>query len=351
MSTVEEYFAGRPVIVTGGMGFIGSNLVRRLIALGAQVHVVDALIEGSGANRFNLGDVEHRFRLHAVDIGNVAAMTALVGRCDTVFNLAAQINHLRSIHDPVRDLQLNAESHLRFLETCRTHGGRMKIVFTSTRQVYGAQEHLPVSERAVTRPCDINGAHKLTAESYHLLYHRLHGLRATVLRLSNVYGARMPIGHDAAAPLMSRLLGKVLDGEDLEIFGEGAQLRDVLEVEDAVDGLLAAACAPAAEGEIINLGGTEVTTVGEIARAVLDAAGAGTLRSVPFPAAQRNIDIGSIYLDCTKAARLLDWKPRVCLRTGLARTVTFYREHRREYWSSPRHSTISEAATSVSAGT
>jgi UDP-glucose 4-epimerase len=347
MQPHDQAFAGRTVIVTGGMGFIGSNLVRRLLALGAQVHVVDALVDGSGANRFNLSDVEHRFRLHAVDIANGAALQPLLARCDLVFNLAAQINHLLSISDPVRDLALNGESHLRFLEACRVSGGRMKVVFTSTRQVYGVQERLPVDELATPRPCDINGVHKLSSEHYHLLYHRLHGVRSTVLRLSNVYGPRMTIGLDASTPLMGRLVRKVLEGEQLEVFGDGSQVRDVLEVDDAVDGLLAAACSPAADGEIFNMAGTEVTTVAQIAQAVLDAAGTGLLRTLPFPVARQNIDIGSIYLDCTKASRLLDWRPRVSLRDGLARTIAFYRENRSEYWSPRLHSTISVAATSM----
>jgi UDP-glucose 4-epimerase len=345
MQRIEQTLFGRTVLVTGGMGFIGSNLVRRLIALGAQVHVVDSLVQSCGANRFNLADVEHRFRLHAVDIGNAAALRPLLARCDLVFNLAAQINHLQSISDPVRDLALNGESHLRFLETCRSSGGRMKVVFTSTRQVYGAQERLPVDEHVAPRPCDVNGVHKLSAEWYHLLYHRLHDIRATVLRLSNVYGPRMPLDLDAGTPLMGRFVCKVLEDETLEIFGDGSQVRDLLEVEDAVDGLLAAAVTPAADGEIFNLGGTEISTVGQIAQAVLEAAGGGRMRSLPFPAAHKAIDVGSIYLDCTKAARLLDWRPRVSLRDGLARTIAFYRQNRSEYWSPRPHSTISVATT------
>jgi UDP-glucose 4-epimerase len=344
MQPSEQSFVGRTVMVTGGMGFIGSNLVRRLIALGAEVHVVDSMIDGSGANRFNLPDVEDRFRVHTFDIGNAGALRPLLASCDLVFNLAAQINHLQSVSDPARDLALNAESHLRFLEACRVSGGRMKVVFTSTRQVYGAQEQLPVNERATPQPCDINGVHKLCAEWYHLLYHRLHGVRTTVLRLSNVYGPRMPIRLDASTPLMGRFVCKVLEGERLDVFGDGSQVRDVLEVEDAVDGLIAAARTPAADGEIINLSGTEVTTVGQIAQMVIDAAGAGSLRLLPFPSARQAIDIGSIYLDCTKASRLLDWRPRVSLRDGLARSIAFYRENRSHYWSPP-HSTISVVTT------
>lgn len=347
MSPFESQFHGRAVLVTGGMGFIGSNLVRRLIALGARVTVVDALIAASGANRANLVDVEQCFDFHTVDVGDAAALRPIVDRCDLVFNLAGQTNHVQSIRDPVQDLVLNTESQLRFLELCRGKSGRVKIVFTSTRQVYGVQERLPVDEEAPARPCDINGVHKLATESHHLLYQRLHGVRTTVIRLSNVYGPRMPIRFDTSAPLMARWISKAVEGDDIEIFGAGTQLRDALYVQDAIDGILAAACSPAVDGEIINMGGTEVTSLREIASILLDAAGAGVARLVPFPNATGAIDIGSIYLDCDKAERLLSWKPVVPLREGLERTIEFYRANRRHYWPLPRHSMICASTTSI----
>ena len=347
MTSLEQNFQGRRVVVTGGAGFIGSNLVRRLVGLGANVRVLDSLIVDSGANLFNLRGVESRIERCVADLGDVKKVGPLVAGCDLVFNLAGHINHLASISDPVRDLALNCESQLRFLEVCRAQGGGMKIVFTSTRQVYGAQDVLPVDENVPPRPCDVNGIHKLAAEAYHLMYSRVHGIRTTVLRLSNVYGPRMLVRPGAGTPLMGRLICKALDGETLEVFGDGKQLRDVVDVEDAVDGLLAAACAPGVDGEIINLGGTEVATVGELARAVLEAAGGGTLENVPFPVNRKTIDIGSIYLDCAKAARLLGWRPRVSLGEGLARAVAYHREHRREYWSPRAHALTSVANTSV----
>jgi len=334
MLPFEQSLQGRRVVVTGGVGFIGSNLVRRLLSLGANVRVVDSLIADSGANLFNLHGVDDQIDLRVADLGDANAVGPLLAGCDLVFNLAGQLNHVSSISDPTRDLSLNCASQLRFLETCRAQGGGMKVVFASTRQVYGAQDELPVGEDAQPRPCDVNGIHKLAAESYHLLYGRLHGIRTTVLRLSNVYGPRMPVRSGASTPLMGRLVCKALDGQPLEVFGDGRQLRDVLDVEDAVDGLLAAGCSPGLDGEILNLGGTEVTSVGELARAVLDAVGGGTLKKVPFPVDRKTIDIGSIYLDCSKAARLLEWRPRVSLRDGLALTVAFYHQHRREYWRS-----------------
>ena len=325
----ETFYRGRRVVVTGGAGFIGSNLVHRLAELGAQIHVVDALVPQTGANRFNLDRLANRITLHERNISDAAG--ALDG-VEVVFNLAGQGNHLLSMSDPSLDLALNCSDQLKFLEAARRLARAPRIVLASTRQVYGAHERLPIDELHPTRPCDLNGIHKLTCESYHSMYSDLHGLEATILRLSNVYGPRMSMRPCVGAPVMSRFIGTAIDAGHLEIFGDGTQLRDPLYVDDAVDAFLAAGQLEKGAG-VLNIAGDERVSVGAIAAAVAKAAGNGARSSIiPFPRKRQDVDIGSSFLDCSKAQRLLGWKPQTGLEAGLLRTVAYCREYRSRYW-------------------
>jgi UDP-glucose 4-epimerase len=317
----------RRILVTGGLGFIGSNLVRRLDALGDDVLVADMLLEGHGGHPHNLCDVSPRVRVRRCDLRDPAVLPELLEGRDLIFNLAAQTSHMGSMIDPMTDLSINATAQLQFLEGCRAIAPRARIVHTSTRQVYGEAIRLPVDESHPTVPLDVNGWNKLAGEGYHRLYHRVHGLRTTVLRLTNTYGPRMRI-RDANQTFVGAWIGRVLRGEPFEVWG-GEQVRDLCHVDDAVDALLAAA-APALEGGVFNVGGACTVTLREVADALVRASG-GHYRIRPFPAERRRIDIGDFQADDGLFRRLTGWRPGVGLDEGLRTTVAWCSAHREHY--------------------
>jgi UDP-glucose 4-epimerase len=313
------------------MGFIGSNLARRLVQMGdVDVHLLDALLPDQGGNAYNVHDIVDRVTVHAVDLGCEWAVNHLVGGMDYIFNLAAAVSHVESMRDPHRDLALNCSAHLTLLNACRSYNTNAKIVFTSTRQVYGRPLYLPLDEQHRVAPPDVNGINKLAAEHYHLLYRRVYGTRAVCLRLTNTYGPRQHVRDDRHG-FLGWFIRQALRGGELELFGEGRQRRDVNYVDDVVDALLMAGGSEAVDGEIFNLGGDPVT-VAELAQSLISIAERGSLRLVPFPDERQRIDIGNSYCSYDKFNAAVGWRPRTPLQEGLARTVEFYRKHGAHYW-------------------
>ena len=327
----KSAFAGLPVLVTGGYGFIGSNLVRRLVELGAEVTVVDALRPNTGANCFNLAHLEGRVTLHVVNMADENAMRELVCGKAVIFNLAGQVSHVDSMSDPYSDLMMNCQAHLGLLEACRKRAPGAKIVFTGTRQQYGRPEYLPVDERHPLRPIDINGIHKVAGEAYHILYGDLYGLRTTSLRLTNTYGPGQLMRHGRQA-FVAWLIRRAMDGEQIELFGDGQQMRDFTYVDDVVEALLRVAHRAEADGEVFNLSGERPYSLREFADILLGVVGGGSYGCVPFPEERSQIDIGNYYADASKIRTMLDWQPAVPLREGLRRSVEYYRRHRSYYW-------------------
>ena len=317
--------------MTGGLGFIGSNLAIRLVGLGADVTVVDALIEGHGGNRFNLEPVRDRVRLEIADVRDQSAMEELVGRQDVIFHLAGQVSHVDSMTDPVRDLELNYRSALSLLEACRRRNGDGRVVFAASRQQYGKPRYLPVDEQHPLDPVDVNGVDKAAAEASLLVYHRAHGLPACSLRLTNTYGPRMQMRH-ARQGFAAWFVRLALEAREIELYGGGSALRDFNYVDDVVDAFLIAGRAKEAIGEVYNLGHPDPTSVRGFAESLLEAVGGGSLRDVPFPEARSRIDVGSVYSDFQKIRGELGWEPRTSLREGLARTVEYFRAHQAAYW-------------------
>jgi UDP-glucose 4-epimerase len=328
--SAESYFRDRRVLVTGGLGFIGSNLARRLVELGARVVVVDSLIPDYGGNLFNVSGIEDRLRINIADVRDEHGMRYLVRDQDVIFNLAGQVSHTDSMNDPYTDLEINARSQLSQLEACRLGNPRARIVYASTRQIYGRPEYLPVDERHPLRPVDFNGIHKLAGEWYHLLYHNVHGLRTVCLRLTNTYGPRMRI-RDARQTFLGWWLRQLLEGHTLQIYGDGTQLRDFNYVDDAVEALLLAASCDRAAGQSYNLGHREPIRLVELARLLVEIRGGGHYELVPFPEERKPIDIGNYHGDYRKIQRELGWEPRVELREGLARTLAYYEQHGPHY--------------------
>ena len=320
-------------MVTGGLGFIGSNLSLALAAAEADVTVIDAAVSSHGANSDNLLGASRPIDVVQADIGDLGAVPDAVTGADFVFNLAGQVSHIDAMEHPVFDLDMNVRSHLHFLETLRRVTPDATLVHASTRLVYGRPQSLPVDETHPCNPHDVNGVTKLAGEQLHLVYQRLHGLRACSLRLCNIYGPRQRLEDDRQGVLPS-FIRMALEGEALTLFGKGHQVRDCLYVDDAVEAFLAAALSRAAVGEVFNISHDKPLPLRFIAEEVVAVVGRGHIVSVPWPHDRAQIDIGSYFGDSSKAARILGWRPGVALRDGLARTVRFYREHRPCYLSS-----------------
>ena len=324
----RDDFSGSKVLITGGLGFIGSTLAHRLVDLGAEVSLIDCLLPRQGGNRANIRGLEDRVQVNISEMGAAASLRHLVPGVDIIFNLAGQTSHLDSMHDPMTDLNLNCTAQIALLEVCRAHNPGCKIVFASTRQIYGRPDYLPVDERHPLRPVDINGIHKVAGESYHTLYNEVYGIRSTALRLTNTYGPRMRV-KDARQTFLGIWIRLVLEGRPFEVWG-GGQLRDFTYVDDVVDALLLAARTPELDGLALNLSGAEVLDLKQLAQMLVDASG-GAFELREFPEERKRIDIGDYYADDSRFRGLTGWAPKIRLDEGLRRTLDYTREHLAEY--------------------
>jgi len=324
-------FSGKKVVITGGIGFIGSNLALRLVEEGARVTLVDSLIPEYGGNLWNIEPLKDKVRINISDVRDEHSMKYLVQGQDFLFNLAGQTSHVDSMNNPYTDLEINARSQLSILEACRKHNPELKLVFASTRQMYGAPQYLPVDERHPLHPVDVNGINKMAGEWYHLVYNNVYGIRSSVLRLTNTYGPRMRV-KDARQTFLGIWIRLLVEGKELQVFGDGKQIRDFSYVDDVVEAMLLCAASEDANGEIFNLGADDPINLKDTAELLIKVAGSGSYRIVPFPADRKAIDIGDYYADYRKIRAKLGWKPTVPLEEGLRRTMEFYREHASRYW-------------------
>jgi len=326
----REFYRGRTVMITGGLGFIGSNLVRQLVDLGADVLIVDAMIPDYGGNLFNIAGIEDRVRVNIGDVRNESTMDVLVRNREIIFNLAGQVSHIDSMRDPFTDLEINCRAQLSMLEACRKFNPTVKVIFAGTRQIYGKPDRLPVDETHLVRPIDVNGVNKAAGEYYHLLYNNAFGVRACSLRLTNVYGPRQLIKHNRQG-FIGWFIRLAIEGAEIQVFGDGSQMRDFVYVDDAADAFLRAGACDTCDGEVFNVGGTEPIAHRDLVQVLLDVAGCGSVSYVPWPPDKKQIDIGSFYTDSTKFMKASGWAPRVGLREGFERTIAFYRDHLPRY--------------------
>ena len=321
-------------MITGGLGFIGSNLAHQLVALGADVILVDSLIPDYGGNLFNIDGIADRVRVNVADIRQQSTMNYLVKDRDVIFNLAGQVSHIDSMKDPYADLEINCRSQLTILEACRYNNPGVKVVFAGTRQVYGRPDSLPVTETHLVRPTDVNGINKAAGEYYHLVYNNVFGVRACSLRLTNVYGPRQLIRHNRQG-FIGWFIRLAIEGKTIQIYGNGQQRRDFVFVDDAADAFLRAGATDACNGEAFNIGGDHPITHRDLTALLLDIAGSGCVEYIEWPREKKAIDIGDFYADSTKFTRATGWTPTVKLADGLRRTVTFYRQHFDRYVDAP----------------
>jgi UDP-glucose 4-epimerase len=326
----RDFYRGRRVMVTGGLGFIGSNLAHRLAALGADILLVDSLIDDYGGHLFNIDGIESKVRVNVADIRQATTMNYLVRDREVIFNLAGQVSHIDSMRDPYTDLEINCRSQLTLLEACRNHNPAAKVVFAGTRQVYGKPDHLPVDETHLVRPTDINGINKVAGEYYHLVYNNVFGVRACSLRLTNIYGPRQLVRHNRQG-FIGWFVRLVVEDKEIQIFGDGLQLRDFVYVDDAADAFLRAGATDAVNGQVFNVGGAQPISHLELVTLLIETAGTGTYRLVEWPPDKKAIDIGSFYADSTRFRATTGWEPATTLRDGLAQTIAYYREHLPRY--------------------
>jgi UDP-glucose 4-epimerase len=322
-------FKGKRVLVTGGLGFIGSNLTRRLVDLGAKVTILDSLIPEYGGNRRNLHGLERKVSINLADVRDRHSLPEFLRGQHFLFNLAGQTSHMDSMTDPETDLEINCRAQLTLLEACRKHNPKLRVVFASTRQIYGRPDYLPVDEKHPLRPVDVNGINKLAGEEYHLLYSQVHGVPSTVLRLTNTIGPRMRV-KDARQTFVGVWIRQILENKPVEVWG-GEQLRDFTYVDDAVEAFLLAATHPRAVGGVFNLGGVGRISLRALAGTLVAVAGQGSFAVRAFPADRKKIDIGDYYSDCRLIGKKLGWKPRTTIKEALSQTVAYYREELRHY--------------------
>jgi UDP-glucose 4-epimerase len=326
----RDFYRGRRVLITGGMGFIGSNLAHQLVDLGADVLLLDSMIPDYGGNLFNIAGLENRLRVNLGDVRNESVVDLLVRDREVIFNLAGQVSHIDSMRDPFTDLDINCRAQLSMLEACRKFNPTVKVIFAGTRQVYGKPDHLPVSESHLVRPIDVNGVNKAAGEYYHLLYNNAFGVRACSLRLTNVYGPRQLIKHNRQG-FIGWFIRLAIEGGEIQVFGDGSQMRDFVFVDDAADAFLRAGACAACDGEVYNVGGLEPIAHRDLVEVLLQVAGSGRVTYVPWPPEKKAIDIGSFYSDSSKFTAATGWVPRVTLREGFRRTIDFYRAHLSHY--------------------
>lgn len=327
---MNDHFENKQVLITGGIGFIGSNLARRLLSLGAKVTLVDSLIPSYGGNLFNIHDIQDQVSVNISDVRDPYAIAYLVKGKDYLFNLAGQTSHLDSMTDPQTDLAINAAAQLSILEACRQHNPAIKIVFASTRQLYGKPDYLPVDEKHPICPVDVNGINKLAGEWYHLLYNNVYGIRSCALRLTNTYGSGMRI-KDARQTFLGIWIRQILEGKPIKVFGDGKQLRDFNYVDDCVEALLISAVSEFSNGKVYNLGSLEVISLKDLASMIVDMGYGGSFEIVPFPPERKAIDIGDYYSDFNLIFKELGWSPRVTLNAGLKLTLSYYSDHLKDY--------------------
>ena len=330
LARLADFYRGRRVLITGGLGFIGSTLAIALVDLGARVTIVDSMIPGYGGNLFNIAPVRDRVTVNISDVRDRSSMNYLVQGCECLFNLAGTLSHVDSMTDPFTDLEINCVSQLSILEACRRHNPALKIGFAGTRGQYGRTGHGPVNEDAPMRPLDVNGINNVAGEAYHLLYHQVHGIRAFSLRLTNTFGPRHQMRHHRQG-VLNWFLRQLIEGKPVRLYGTGLQIRDTNYVDDVVEAFLTAMADDRADGQVFNVGGEPVSLLEFVEQAIC-IHGSGTYELVEYPANAKPIEIGDYVADWSRIRNTLGWKPRVALADGIARTLAYYRQHLHHYW-------------------
>lgn len=327
----DKFFKGKKVLVTGGAGFIGSNLTIRLVELGANVTVVDNMLPRLGGNLFNLKDVIDQIHINFSDVRDEHSMGYLVKQQDFIFHLAGQVNHVDSIRNPIQDLDINCRGTLVLLESCRKYNRETKVIFAGTRGEYGSSVKLPVNEEHPTNPKGIYAVTNLTAEKMVLVYHDVHKIKGTCLRITNTYGPRHQMQHNEYG-VLNWFIRKAIDDEIIPVFGDGRILRDFLYVDNLVECFLEVAICEDSYGDVFNVGtGIPISFI-ELAKKIVEIAGSGRVAFTDFTKERKEVEPGDYYTDISKIRRVCGWEPKTSLDEGIRKTIEFYKKYKKEYW-------------------
>ncbi|MBU0568833.1 GDP-mannose 4,6-dehydratase [bacterium] len=332
MVNFEREFKGKNVLITGGLGFIGSNLAIKLVELGAKVTLLDAMIPDHGGNLFNIRPIENDIIINFSDIRDENSINYIVRGKDYIFHLAGQNDHVLSLTNPFPDIDINIKGSAVLLEACKKFNKEVKLIYTGTRGEYGSSVHLPVREDAPVNPKGIYELSSLTVQKLFKIYNENHNVKSVTLRLTNIYGERAQMQHHRFG-VANWFIRLAIDDQTIKVFGDGSISRDFLYVQDTVEAILRSACCDAAYGEVFNIGVDKPISFLELAKTIIEVAGSGRWEFAPFTPERAAQEPGDFYSDITKAKTIIGWEPKTSLREGLARTLEYYRKYKNFYWN------------------
>ncbi|MBI5620908.1 NAD-dependent epimerase/dehydratase family protein [Candidatus Gottesmanbacteria bacterium] len=328
---MQQHFKGKTILITGGLGFIGSNLAIALVDAGAKVTILDNLMPGLGGNVFNIHSIKDKVTLIKSDIRDQPAVEKAVKDKDYIFHLARQTDHILSLTDPFPDIDVNIRGTAVLLEACKKYNPRVRLIYAGTRGQYGKQVKLPVGEDAPTNPRGMYEITNLTAEKMVQVYHGVHKIQSICLRLTNIYGPRSQMKHDHYG-VVNWFVRLAMDGKTIPVYGDGNLKRDFLYIDDCIDAMLRCALEPSCYGAVINVGAPTASDFLTLANSIVAVAGSGSVKHTPFSPERKAQEPGNFTSDITKITTLTGWKPRTDLVSGLKHTVAYYRKHRKYYW-------------------
>lgn len=325
-----NFFKNKRILITGGLGFIGSNLAIALVIRGAHVTILDALMPNFGGNLFNISPIKKEVKVIIGDMRDEKTVKKAVRDCQIIFNLAGTLSHIDSMENPLLDLDINCRAQLCLLEACRKFNRDVKIIFAGTRNQYGRALYLPVDEKHICEPTDINGINSIAAEKYHLLYWRIYGIDTVSLRMTNTFGPRHQMKHPKQG-VLNWFIRLLLDSRVVELFGDGSQIRDINYIDDVAEALLLVAATRKTNGQVYNLGGNPMS-LKEFVKIAIKVLGNGGFKLVPFPRDRKPIEIGNYVADIKKINDELSWYPRISTEDGIRQTIEYYQKYQKYYW-------------------
>lgn len=341
MSNYSDFFRGRKILITGGLGFIGSNLAIKLVELDADVTLADSMLPLYGGNLFNIQPIKDKVHISFSDVRDKSSMNYLVQDKDYIFHLAGQVSHVDSIINPFMDVEINVMGTLSVLEACKRNNPEARLIFTGTRGQYGPSVKLPVDENAPTNPMGMYAITNLTAEKMILMYHNIHRIRGVCLRITNTYGPRHQMKHNRYG-VLNWFIRLVLDNETIPVFGDGQILRDFLCIDDLVECLLMVATCEEAYGEIFNVGSGTGMNFLDLAKTIIKVARSGRYEFTEFSPERKAVEPGDYYADISKIRRLVGWEPKTAIEVGLKKTIEYYKQYRYHYWKKGEKFKINE---------
>jgi len=331
MDKIKSFYKDKSILITGGLGFIGSTLAIKLTEYGANVALIDSLIPEYGGNLFNISDIKDKVKVNIADVRDESSMRYLVKDQDIIFNLAGTLSHIDSMTDPYTDLDINCRSQLTILEACRKNNPKVKILFSGTRGQYGKAEYLPVDEKHPLRPTDVNGINNMAGEWYHILYNNVYGIRATSLRLTNVYGPRHQMKHSKQG-FLNWFIRLAMEDKEVPIYGDGLQKRDFNYVDDVIEALLFAAATDKTDGQVYNIGTMNPISILDVIKKIVKITRKGSYKLIKYPEDKKKVEVGDYYADYSKFSKAIGWSPKTNFEEGLERTVRFYEKNKKYYW-------------------